>query len=74
MDSFHGIDYATEYRYLGVVIGDDLSFKENLEAIKTQEKNLHKLKWIIEKNNSELDGAAKFHIFRLCLDLRSHMQ
>lgn len=60
---FNGIKLKSSYSYLGVTISDDLNLTEHLESIKRQECNLAKIKWILEKQNSDLNGASKFHFF-----------
>lgn len=50
-----------EYKYLGIIISDDLQFKLHSEAQAEKEKDLSKIKWILQ--NKKLDGKTKWHIW-----------
>lgn len=64
LGDFHSIKYSTSYRYLGVRISDDLNIEENLDGMAQHERNLNRIKWIIEQENRQLDGAPKYHLFQ----------
>lgn len=60
--SYRNIPILKEYKYLGLVITDDLKFKENIETQKEREKNLGKISWIL--SNKKLDGLTRWHTFQ----------
>jgi hypothetical protein len=64
LDTFDGIPYVTRYKYLGVLFNDDLNMEDHLDQVKIQERKLQKVKWILEKQNQQLDGFSKYHLFQ----------
>ena len=60
-DNILGIPKVREYKYLGVLIDEQLRFKSELKHKKQMEQNLQRAKWILSAKH--LDEASSYHLW-----------
>ena len=63
-----GYPIVSEYKYLGVLMKDDLTLKADLEKRKKTKGNLRKKLWLIR--NSNLEGTARVQLWHTLFKAR----